>query len=138
MKGRNAVVAMTVGVALTMAGCGDESCPTEAAAVEGVSACRAPAPQQVSIDLELCETCAHTAPTCEPDLSALATGDIYLDTRWDVCPDDSSCSAEACAPVTCTFTVPEGPYTVHTLTPTGTTTFELTVSTSSASCSGTI
>lgn len=140
MRIGNAVVAAAL--ALAAAGCGGDSCPTDAAFAEPGQdmggACSAPAPQQVSIAVELCEACSHTSPTCEADLTALATREILLDTRWDICTDDSSCSGRACASVTCTFAVPEGQYTVYTLAPSGTADFVLNVSGSSATCSGTI
>lgn len=140
MKGRSAVVA--VAIAVGVVGCGEDSCPTDAAFAEPgqdmADACSASAPQQVSIDVLLCEACSHTAPSCEADLVGLAEQQILLDTRWDVCTDDSSCSAQACASVTCTFAVPDGQYTVHAVAPTGTETFTLDVSGSSASCSGSI
>jgi len=116
---RNALAALTSGLALAACN-GAETCPTAAAAAEAgqdmSTACTMPAQDQVSVAVRLCEACSHTAPSCEADLAAAdATHEIFLDTKWEVCTDDSSCSTPACAFATCRFTVPEGSYTVHTL-----------------------
>jgi len=139
---RKAIAVLAGGVLL--AACdGGTSCPTDAAFAEPgqnmASACTAPAPQQVAINVQLCEACSHTAPSCEADLSsAVATQEIFLDTRWEICTDNKSCSAQACSAVTCRFTVANGTYLVHALDPGGTKTFGLTVSGPTAVCSGNI
>ena len=140
MKLRHVVAVSTL--ALVAIGCGDEdSCPTEAAAVEPGQAmagkCAAPAPQQVRITLDVCEQCSRTAPTCDPQIF-VADGRIFLNTSWEICEENRSCSGEACGQVVCSFSVPDGTYTVETLAPSGTSVFDLDVSGASASCSGTI
>ncbi len=138
MRTRSVLVSM--GAALLAAGCGKESCPTAAAYPQTgqTPACSEPAVQQVSITLQMCEACSHTSPTCTPDLSSVGTNEIFLDTRWEVCTDNSSCAAQACGTATCTFSVGNGTYTVHALTQSGTSTFTLNMSNGAPSCSGTI
>jgi disulfide bond formation protein DsbB len=138
MRTRTALFAVVVGAALAAA-CGKDSCPTAAAYPKtGQTPACTGTTQQVSISLQMCEACSHTAPTCSPDLHSLATNDIFLDTRWEVCSDNSSCAAQACGSATCSFAVPAGSYNVQALTTSGTTSFQLTVSPSAASCSGAI
>jgi hypothetical protein len=135
-------LAVAAAAAALVAACGKDSCPTTAANAENQSmstACSAPAPQQVAIRLNLCEACSHTDPTCSPDLHAVGTGDIFLDAKWQVCSDNSSCAVNACATVTCSFSVPTGTYQVHLIDKTGTpTSFGLVTTAGSASCSGSI
>jgi hypothetical protein len=101
--------------------------------------CSQPAAQQVSVRLNLCETCAHTSPTCTPDLHAAGSGAIFLDTRWEICADDSSCASPACSFVTCQFSVPDGTYTVGVLNQAGNpTSFTLSMASGAPSCSGSI
>jgi hypothetical protein len=145
MKLRHVVaVAAVAAVALVATGCGDENdCPTEAAAVEpgqsmaDAGKCTAPAPQQVRITLELCEQCSRTGATCSAQ--RVSADQIFLDTSWEICEENRSCSGEACSQVACIISVPEGTYTVSTLDASGSTrTFELDVNGGTASCSGTI
>lgn len=142
---RYRIVLAAAAAAALLGACGKESCPTTAANAENQDmsapgACSAPAPQQVAIQLNLCEACSHTAPTCAPDLSSLGTGAIFLDTRWEICADDSSCSARSCSFVTCQFSVPGGTtYQVQTLGAGGTTvSFTLDLTGASPVCIGTI
>jgi major membrane immunogen (membrane-anchored lipoprotein) len=140
---RGTGLAVAAAAAALVAACGGkDSCPTAAANAENqnmASACSSPAPQQVAIRLNLCEACSHTDPTCSPDLHAAGTGDIFLDTKWEVCTDNSSCAVNACATVTCSFSVPNGTYQVHTIDKTGTpASFMLTATSGSATCSGSI
>lgn len=140
---RTRMVLVAAAAAALFGACGKESCPTTAANAENQDmsapgACTAPAPQQVDIKLNLCEACSHTSPTCTPDLSALGTKEIFLDTRWEICTDNSSCAAQACAYVTCQFSVPPDTYQVHVLSKTGTSaSFTLSTSTG-ATCTGSI
>ncbi len=140
MRAGTAGVAVLVAAALGAAGCGsNSSCPTAAAyAKSGTSPSCSGGPQQVSITLSMCEACSHTSPTCTPDLQAVAQDSIFLDTRWEVCADNSSCAAQSCAQATCSFAVPAGTYTVQAPSASGTSPFTLTVGATSASCSGTI
>ena len=129
-------VAGVVAAVLAIACGGNESCPT-AAAYPNTAAnpvCSGP-PQQVQITINLCEACSHTSPTCTADLSSVGTSQIFLDTRWEVCTDNSSCAMNLCSSATCQFSVAAGSYTVHALSPSGTSTFDLTVAPAS-SCSG--
>jgi hypothetical protein len=140
--------AVAVATAALAAGCGKDSCPTAAANAENQnmsSACSAPAPQQVAIKLNLCEACSHTDPSCSADTHAAGSGgpnsgDIFLDTKWEVCTDNSSCSFNACATVTCQFSVPSGTYQVTTLSKSGNpASFGLdTMSSPTPVCSGSI
>jgi hypothetical protein len=138
MRTRSALAA--IAAALLAAGCGKDACPTAAAYPQSgqTPACSAPAVQQVAVTLNMCEACSHTAPTCTPDLSSVGTGEIFLDTRWEVCTDNSSCAAQACGSATCQFSVANGTYTVHALSQSGTSTFTLTMTGGSPSCTGTI
>lgn len=135
-------IAAAAGAALLAVGCGgNDSCPSTSANAENQNmngACSAPAPQQVQIRLNLCEACSHTDPTCTPDLHAIATKDIFLDTRWDVCTDKSSCAAQACATVTCQFSVAPDVYQVHVINKQGTAVPFTLDTTSGAVCSGQI
>ena len=144
MRKRNALAAAAV--AALLGACGKDTCPTTAANAESQDmngTCGA-APQQVSIRLNLCEACSHTAPTCTPDLHAAGpgganSGDIFLDTKWEICTDNSSCSARACSFVTCQFSVPGGTYRVTVLGSTGTpVSFGLDTTTPTPQCSGAI
>lgn len=141
MKLRNIAVAFAA-VALVVAGCGDENdCPTEAAAVEPgqsmADQCTVAAPQQVRITLELCEQCSRTGAACNPQ--RVTADEIFLDTSWEICEEDRSCSGEACSMVDCILSVPDGTYTVSTLDASGSTRFfDLDVSGGTPSCSGTI
>jgi hypothetical protein len=139
MRKRIGFAAAAAAAALVAAGCGKDSCPTAAANAENQpmsGACSAPAPQQVAIRVNLCEACSHTDPTCSTQISG---PDIFLDTKWEVCTDNSSCATNACATVTCSFSVPDGTYTVTTLDKTGTPkSFSLTTSPGTATCSGSI
>ncbi len=141
MRTRSALAAAAA-AALLAAGCGKDSCPTAAAYPQSGQSpsCTAPAAQQVAITLNMCEACSHTAPTCTPDLSnaGAGSGDIFLDTRWEVCTDNSSCAAQACGSATCQFSVANGTYTVHALSASGTSTFTLNMSGGSPSCTGSI
>jgi hypothetical protein len=133
MRTRTPLFAAVAAAALA-AGCGKDTCPTAAANAKSHS-CSAPAAQQVAVQLQLCETCAHTAPTCTPDLHAVSSGSIFLDTRWEICSDNSSCAAQACSNVTCQFSVPDGSYTVGLLDQAGNpTSFTLTVSGGAPTC----
>jgi hypothetical protein len=142
MRSRIALVAALVSFG-ALAGC-DNSCPTAAAFAEDnpdvSGSCSAPAPQQVAIDVQLCEACSHTTPTCEADTRSATggSGDIFLDTAWEVCEDNRSCSNPACSVVPCRFSIPNGTYTVHAVKPNGTGTFQLTVNGAAASCTGDI
>ena len=142
MRNRTGLAVAIAAAALVAACGGKDSCPTAAANAENqnmASACSAPAPQQVAINLNLCEACSHTDPTCTPDLHAAGTGDIFLDTKWEVCTDNSSCAVKACATVTCQFTVPSGTYQVTTLSKSGNpASFSLVTTASTATCSGSI
>jgi hypothetical protein len=138
---RGTGLAVAAAAAALVAACGGkDSCPTAAAypKTPQTPACSMPAPQQVTITLEMCEACSHTSPTCTADLSAVGSGEIFLDTKWEVCTDNSSCSNNACATPTCQFSVANGTYTVHALTQSGTSTFQLTMSGGTPSCSGSI
>ncbi|HEY6005825.1 MAG TPA: hypothetical protein VIV57_23290 [Anaeromyxobacter sp.] len=142
MTNRTGFAALAVAAAFAAACGGKDSCPTAAANAENqnmASACSAPAPQQVAIKLNLCEACSHTDPTCTPDLHALGTNDIFLDTKWEVCTDNSSCAVNACATVTCQFSVPNGTYQVTTLGKSGSAaSFTLDTTSGSPVCSGSI
>jgi hypothetical protein len=134
---RTRVLAMAAAAAF-LAACGNDSCPTAAASTDPTqnmaSACSAPAPSQVSINVHMCEACSHTAPTCSPQFSGT---EIFLDTKWEVCTDNSSCSTSACADIACRFQVADGDYRVHTLASSGSThTFNMTVAGGSPNCSG--
>jgi hypothetical protein len=135
-------IGLAAAAAALLAACGGkDSCPTASANAENqnmASACSAPAPQQVQIRLNLCEACSHTDPTCTPDLHAVSTKDIFLDTRWDVCTDNSSCAAQACASVTCAFSVAPDVYQVHVIGKQGTAAAFQLDTTSGAVCSGSI
>lgn len=127
--------------ALLAAGC-NNSCPSTAANVQSQSmarACSSPAPQQVAIHVNLCEACSHTDATCTPDLHALATNDIFLDMRWDVCSDNASCALQICTTVTCAFSVPPAVYQVHVIGQQGTEApFQLDTTNGEAVCTGSI
>ncbi len=139
-------IAAAVGAALVAAcGGGTNSCPTTSANAENqnmANQCSAPAPQQVAIQVNLCQACSHTDPTCTPDLHALSASppskDIFLDTRWDVCTDNSSCAAQACAIVTCQFSVPPDTYQVHVIGKDGNPASFTLNTTSGAVCTGQI
>lgn len=137
---RTTRAAKTMAVALAaaglLAGCGATTCPTEAAAVNTSAApqCAAPAPQTVSVTVQLCDYCSLTSPTCDVDLSALATNEIHLDTMWEACPDNSSCATSRCEAVTCTFSVAPGTYTVYANTTASLASFTLNTSSGGASC----
>lgn len=139
MKLRDTLVAAAL--ATLAAACGKDSCPTTAAYPKsGQTPGCTGAPAQVQIGIQMCEACSHTSPSCSADLSALGSHQIFLDTRWEVCTDQSSCASQACSAATCQFSVPAGGYTVQTLSPTGTgtSTFQLNVTSSSAACTGQI
>lgn len=126
---------LAAAAAAFFAACGSDTCPTAAAYPQaGQSPSCGGTPQQVQISLQMCEACSHTAPSCSVQMPDAGT--IFLDTRWEVCTDNSSCSAQACANATCQFTAPAGTYTVHVLSQSGTSTFTLNVA-GSATCSGT-
>jgi hypothetical protein len=139
---RASIAIAAAGTAL-LAACGgsNNSCPSTSANAENqnmASQCSAPAPQQVAIQLNLCEACSHTDPACVPDLHALSTKDIFLDTRWDVCTDNSSCATRACAIVTCGFSVPADVYQVHVIGKDGNPASFTLNTTSGAVCTGSI
>ena len=129
-------IVLAAAAAALVAACGSDTCPTAAAYPQaGQSPSCSGTPQAVQISLQMCEACSHTSPSCSVQVPDPAT--IFLDTRWEVCTDNSSCSAQACASATCQFAVQPGNYTVHALSQSGTSTFTLSV-TGSATCSGTI
>lgn len=139
-------LAVAVVAAVLAAACGsNSSCPTAAANAEHQNmsgACSGPS-QQVTVNVNLCEACSHTAPTCVPDLQAVDTanknGTVWLDLRWEICSDNSSCASKACGSVTCQFGVPSGgSYSVQTNGVAGQAAFQLDTTGATASCSGVI
>jgi hypothetical protein len=134
---RTRVLAMAAAAAV-LAACGNDTCPTAAGTPKtGQSpSCTAPAPQQVQVTLQMCEACSHTAPRCNAQLNDLAAKNIFLDTSWEVCTDNTSCSAQACGNAVCQFSVPNDTYTVHVLSGGGTATFQLQVNGATATCTG--
>jgi hypothetical protein len=137
MRANIALAIAAAGVILAACG-GNDSCPTQGANVQGTS-CAFPAPQQVVVRVNLaCQPCSHTDATCTPDLHAAGSGgpnsgDIFLDTKWNICTDNSSCStSQSCPLVTCQFTVPSGTYHVHALDQTGNLADMFTLDTTSA------
>ncbi len=134
-----ALGAVAAAAVAALAACGSDTCPTAAAYPQAgqTPVCSEPAAQQISISLNMCEACSHTSPTCTEQQSDATT--IFLDTRWQVCTDNSSCAAQACGTATCQFSVPNGTYTVHVLSASGTSTFMLDVAANNtATCTGTI
>ncbi|HYG68038.1 MAG TPA: hypothetical protein VD838_10280 [Anaeromyxobacteraceae bacterium] len=107
---------LAVAVAALAAGCG-ESCPTGTADVENIpSSCSLAANQTVTLYVNLCPHCNETSPQCEVDTSGAASGEIFLNTFWELCEEDQDCPAGGCdvSGVPCTFQVPPGEYTVIT------------------------
>jgi hypothetical protein len=106
---------LSIAAAAIVAGCG-ESCPTGTADVENMpTSCNLAAEQTVTMFVNLCPHCNETNPRCEVDTdNAAATGEIFLNTFWELCEEDQDCPAGGCDPggVPCTFAVPEGEYTV--------------------------
>jgi hypothetical protein len=125
-KTRNATLAAAGALALLAAGCGSEdSCPrtagiTDAAGFNPPPACTVPS-TTLTIPVQLCEQCSHTAPNCAAEVVTAPTetlpGEIFLSTQWEVCEDNKSCSANACASASCSVTVPgPGAYDVVYIT----------------------
>jgi len=137
---RTLALAALAALPLGLAGCADGPCPTDTAFVKtGQAPACSGTPQQVSVQLQLCEDCSRTNPSCAPDLSAAASGQIFLNTLWDRCEEDAGCTlGQACSMVTCSFAVPAGTYDVTVLTgPSSTPGFTLDVG-GAASCTGSI
>ncbi len=131
MRTRNVLAAAAA--AALLAACGKESCPTTAGnANTSVAPTCGGSAQQVQITLQMCEACSHTSPSCAVQMPDATT--IFLDTRWEVCTDNSSCSTPGCSGATCQFSAPAGTYTVHALSQSGTSTFTLNVGGGTPTC----
>jgi hypothetical protein len=105
---------LALAVVAFAAGCG-ESCPTGTADVENMpSSCNLAADQTVTMFVNLCPHCNETSPQCEVDTGSAATGEIFLNTFWELCEENQDCPAGGCdvGGVACTFSVPAGEYTV--------------------------
>jgi hypothetical protein len=116
MRNRKGSFAAVAAVAVGIAGCGGgtDDCPRTAGIADSSftpGACQVPA-TTLTITMPLCEQCSHTTPNCTSEVLSTPDnglpGEIFLSTQWEICADNNSCSAEACANVTCTVTVPVG------------------------------
>lgn len=123
MKLRNGIAVAFAALALVVAGCGDDetSCPTETPQVSALaSGCVERAGEPVSFPVRLCPTCNQIGARCDVDLSAVGTGQIFLDPKVESCESASTCPP-ACDlnTISCSFTAPAAPgtYTVIAFDP---------------------
>ncbi len=104
------IVAVAVAVAAFAAGCGKDTCPTEAPQVSALAQdCQVPAGQAVTYPLRLCPTCNQTLTGCTAEMSGAnaSGGTIFLNPTVEVCSSSNSCPPSCSASTaTCTFTPP--------------------------------
>ncbi len=111
-------IGLAAAAALAIAGCGSDKCPTESPGVNSVGSCQALAGATVNFPIRLCPTCNQTLSSCDTDLSAVGSGQIFLNPVVEACTSSSSCAGAGCSPnpATCTFTAPAAaPATTYTV-----------------------
>jgi hypothetical protein len=112
------MAAAVIGAAVGLTGCPADSCPLETPQVNALPSCIEPPSQAITYPVRLCPTCNQTGASCDPDLSQVSSGIIFLDIKVEACSDSNSCGGAGCAPgpTTCAFTTPaaQGTYRVIT------------------------
>jgi hypothetical protein len=137
-----AILAAVVVLAVSLGGCGSDSCPSESPRVDAVANCSAAANSTVSYPLQLCPTCNQSLTGCTVDMSGADTsgGTIFLNPVVEACDSSAACGAPSClSNPTCTVKVPNAldgtTYTVEVHDPaSGPRTGTLTVATGAPSC----
>lgn len=108
MQTRNVLSAAALAAAaLLVAGCGNDTCPTETPKIDAIESCTVAPGAAVQVKVRACPTCNQNITRCEVDVQG---GQIQLDPLAEACDSSTSCPP-SCATdeVVCTFTAPSTP-----------------------------